>query len=273
MRINNNQEDSLYTVSEDKESDDSSIYELEDEFTDSMNSQNMKRNSESESDLKTEESAEDSENEDEDDIIDLDSEENISQESDDNKKKGYSAMSILFKTLFSPVEGWKTLKRAKLKTEDFASGCFYPMIAIAAVSDVAKLFYEANHSISDWAIDGIITFITFFFGYFTVILASGSVLPKKSRAIMKKEIGKQVVMLAMSSLALFYTAAQLFPMIDTVLVFLPMWTIYILTRSSKILRIPEDVNTSTIGLLCMLIIGSPILWNWILTEIMPLTQL
>lgn len=183
-------------------------------------------------------------------------------------KRKPSAMRLMFRTLLSPVEGWKALKRARLSTDEVASGCFYPMIALSAVAQAAMFFYEANKDVSDWAVAGLVSFITFFFGYFTVLIAGGFILPKKSRAVIKTEIGKQFVMVGMATLAMFYTLVVLFPMLDPVLVFLPLWTIYSISRGVKYLRVPKDAETSTAGLLCMLIIGAPLLWNWIFTELL-----
>lgn len=208
---------------------------------------------------------EDADEEEEDEDMD---EEQLTEESVVSEKKNPSPVRLLFKTMFTPVEGWKALKRARLKTEEFASRCFYPLIALAAISEVSKIFYEANVSVSDWAVDGLITFMTFFFGYFSVLLAGGFMLPPKSRDIIKKDIGKQFVMLAMSSLAIFWIFIQIMPMLEPVLVFLPLWTIYLIYKGVRILRVPEEVENSTTGLLCMLIIGIPVLWNWVLTDIL-----
>lgn len=208
---------------------------------------------------------EDADEEEEDEDMD---EEQLTEESVVSEKKNPSPVRLLFKTMFTPVEGWKALKRARLKTEEFASWCFYPLIALAAISEVSKIFYEANVSVSDWAVDGLITFMTFFFGYFSVLLAGGFMLPPKSRDIIKKDIGKQFVMLAMSSLAIFWIFIQIMPMLEPVLVFLPLWTIYLIYKGVRILRVPEEVENSTTGLLCMLIIGIPVLWNWVLTDIL-----
>lgn len=210
---------------------------------------------------------EDADEEEEEEDEDMD-EEQLTEESVVSEKKNPSPVRLLFKTMFTPVEGWKALKRARLKTEEFASRCFYPLIALAAISEVSKVFYEANVSVSDWAVDGLITFMTFFFGYFTVLLAGGFMLPPKSRDIIKKDIGKQFVMLAMSSLAIFWIFIQIMPMLEPVLVFLPLWTIYLIYKGVRILRVPEEVENSTTGLLCMLIIGIPVLWNWVLTDIL-----
>lgn len=240
----------LYAI----EDDEKPLYEIED---------SLSPRPEAEYCIDDEEEDADEEEEDE----DMD-EEQLTEESVVSEKKNPSPVRLLFKTMFTPVEGWKALKRARLKTEEFASRCFYPLIALAAISEVSKIFYEANVSVSDWAVDGLITFMTFFFGYFSVLLAGGFMLPPKSRDIIKKDIGKQFVMLAMSSLAIFWIFIQIMPMLEPVLVFLPLWTIYLIYKGVRILRVPEEVENSTTGLLCMLIIGIPVLWNWVLTDIL-----
>lgn len=212
------------------------------------------------------------ENDDEDDEDDLDFDLGINSNSEDeDEAKGLSPLRVLFKTMLTPVEGWKALRRAHFSTETFAARCFYPLVAVAALSQSASLFYEANVSLSDWVMKAVVTFVTYFFGYFTILLVGGVVLPKKARPILKKEIGKQFVMLALSTLALFATAINLVPMLDPVLVFLPLWTIYMVMKGVRLMRVPQDCINSTIGFLCMLIIGIPLFWNWIMTELMPLS--
>ena len=154
----------------------------------------------------------------------------------DAAKSRPSPLGILLKTMMTPVEGWKALKRARLSTDAFASGCFYPLVAV------------------------------------TALLAGGLILPRRSRELMHKDIGRQLVMLSMSTLAIFWTLIQIAPMLEPVLVFLPIWTIYLIYKGVRVLRVPEDTATSTTGILCMLVIGCPLLWNWILTEVLfPLT--
>lgn len=190
------------------------------------------------------------------------------EEVDEKTVKKSSPLAILVKTMLTPVEGWKALKRAGFRSEEFASRCFYPLVAFAAVSDVMKVFYEANRTVAEWAVDGLITFITFFFGYFTVLLSGNVLLPKKSREFLKKEVGKQFVMLNLSTLAIFWSLIQLVPMLDPVLVFLPIWTIYLIYKGVRMIRVPSDVENSTTGILCTLIIGVLVLWHWLLTEIL-----
>lgn len=189
------------------------------------------------------------------------------EEGEEEPERKPSPISVLMKIMFSPVEGWKAMKRARFSVEEVSSRCFYPLIALAAVSDVCKMFYEANVTFSDWAVDGLTTFITFFFGYFSVLLLGGLILPKKSREVLRNDVGKQYVMMNMSTLAIFWVLIQLMPMIEPALVFLPLWTIYLVIKGVRILRVPDDVKNSTAGYFCLLIIGLPLLWNWLFSDI------
>lgn len=198
--------------------------------------------------------------------IDEDDDNDGSPDPEPEQPKRLSPLQVLFKTMLTPVEGWKALRRARFKSDEVASRCFYPLIALAAVSDVAAMFYEAHVTFTDWAIDGLITFITFFFGYFTVLLVGGVILPRKSRFIVKEEVGKQLVMISMSTLALFWVFIQLLPMIEPVLVFLPLWTIYLIYKGVRVYRVKDEAVNSTTGLLCMLVIGAPLFWNWLFSE-------
>lgn len=195
-------------------------------------------------------------------------EEDLDDRQQDKKPVIKSPMTVLFKIMFTPVEGWKALKRAKFKTDLVASGCFYPLIALAAICNIAKMFYESDYSFTDWAKEGLTTFITFFFGYFTVILIGGIILPRKSRGLMKEDIGRQLVMFCMSTLALFSAFTEFLPMIEPVLVFLPIWTIYLIFKGVRVIRVPYEVENSTTGYLCLLIILAPLFWNWLFTDIL-----
>ena len=183
------------------------------------------------------------------------------QESKSPKKRDSIAFFFFLKILSTPVEGWKKLRRRAFKNEEVAASCFYPLVALAAFSEVADLFYD-NRTISDWAVYGLVTFLAFFFGYFTILLFCGFMLPKKSRYLFRKDNGMQFVMMALSSLAIFYTLSNVFPMIQEVIYLLPLWTIYIIYKGVRVMRVNQDVINMTTVILCILVLGVPILWGW-----------
>lgn len=242
----------LYSI----EDDESPLYSLEDE-PDKANDDRKPDNEGDDDDPYSEDENEDA--------VDEDEEEESTAQPVPKRPRPVGSM---LRTMFTPVEGWKFLKRARFSTDEFASRCFYPLIALAAISEIANVFYEANFTLADWAVEGLGTFMTFFFGYFTVILLGGIILPRQSRDILRKDIGRQFVMLAMSTLALFWIFINIMPMFEPVLVFLPLWTIYLVYKGVRILRVPKDAENSTTGLLCMLIIGAPLLWDWLLEYVL-----
>lgn len=199
--------------------------------------------------------------------IDVGESENQNSEEIEPSGKKISPLIVLFRIMLTPVEGWKILKRSRFKTDDFAAKCFYPLLACAALSDISGIFYEANFTVTDWVIKGFTTFITFFFAYFTIIFTAGLILPKQSRGLTKTDIGKQFVMIAMSTLTIFWILIQILPMIEPVLVFLPLWTIYLCFKGIRVIRVNKDVENTTTLVLCVLIIGIPLFWNWLIMEI------
>ena len=210
---------------------------------------------------------------DEEPLYDYDEDENEDdddddEDDDDQKEKHPSAFGILIKTLLTPVEGWKALKRAKFTTEHFANHCFIPSVCLATFSQIIKVFYEANLTFTEIFLDSLCTFLVYFFGYFSIIFIGSFALPRLSRPLVRKDIGKQFVMLNLSTLALFSTLIQIVPMLDPVLVFLPIWTIYLIYKGIRVIRVPADVENSTTGILTLLILGLPIFWNWILKELL-----
>lgn len=179
------------------------------------------------------------------------------------------SIALLLKILATPVEGWKALKRGRFKPEAVASACFYPLVAMASLSEFTALFYDVNLTPTSLLVPAIVTFITFFFGYFTVLLCGNILLPSKESQMLQKPFGKEFVMLSISTLALFYIIYRVFPLLGPVLVFLPLWTIYIVFKGVKLFRVDKELEIRVGGTLSFLIIGAPLLWNWLLSEFMP----
>lgn len=247
--------DPLFNLEED---DSDNLYRLPDDFdSDDEEESAHERDEENISHHSLRNNSEDDEEDGEED-----DEENEDEEDEEKEKKG-SPFALMFKILSTPVEGWKELKRRRYTPEQIASGMFFPTIAIAAISEFAAKIYTTV-GLNECLMNALKAFISFFFGYFTVLLISGVILPKASKKAMKESIGRIFVMVNMSTLALFFSTLNLFPMIDAVLVFLPIWTIYLIYKGVRILRVPEGVETRTKILLAFLIIGCPFLWSYLM---------
>lgn len=204
-------------------------------------------------------------------------EDNETEDADEREAwKGDSAVTsrgrgsfagLFIRVLSNPVDGWKALKRSRHSVEKFSMRCFYPLVLLASLSEFATLFYDPDVKPEDLIIPAIITFIVFVFGYFTALICSGLILPKETRQTFHTSFGKEYLMLNIATLALFYSLFNFFPIAGPILVFLPLWTIYIACKGVKLFRIPEEKNACSCVLISFAIIGCPVFWNWVFNDL------
>lgn len=177
-----------------------------------------------------------------------------------------SPFLLLLEILFNPVVGWKSLRRAKITAETMQSECFYPLIAILAVSEFAQLFYSSSVTLSEVLIDAVVSFVSFFAGYYCIMLALELFLPKEAWVRFNTEFGKVFVLIALSTLCLFFIAIELLPILWSLLIFLPLWTVYVICRGVRFFIFPENCKLRSTIILCLLTIGVPSLIDWALKE-------
>ncbi len=180
-----------------------------------------------------------------------------------------SVMKLLFMLLTNPTEGWKAVRREKLSEERAQINCFYPLLAIMAASHFAEFFYSSRVELSEVLISAVTNFVGYFAGFFLIIILLKILLPKDSGKSMDTMFGKVFVIMNLSSLCLFFTSIELFPMLWPVLIFLPLWTVYVICKGTRFFKFPEDKTIYCTTLLCLLIIGVPSVIEWILNEVLP----
>lgn len=185
------------------------------------------------------------------------------------QKENSSPLSLLLKILFNPIEGWKSVRRSGLTVEDAQKQCFYPLISLLAISKFAGFFYNSRVALSDLLVQAVIAFVSFFFGYFCIVLLLKAIMPEATKKTMASEFTKVFVIMSLSSLCLFFTTLDIFPMLWAILIFLPLWTVYAICRGARFFRFPENKSTLCTCILCILIIGMPCLLDWILNRILP----
>lgn len=194
-------------------------------------------------------------------VLDDEPEEEASPE---DVKVSKNLFLLLAKIMSTPVEGWKSFRRLKLKPEAVASGCFYPLAALAAVSKFAGMYYDSSQDVHASVLGAFGIFISFFFGYFTSLLGARLLLPVVVKENLPKEVARGYIMINMSTLAIFMTLYNCLPMLEPIVVFMPLWTIYLIFKGVKILRVPKEKTAVTECILTLCIIGAPLLWNSIL---------
>lgn len=183
--------------------------------------------------------------------------------------KAYSAIGLLFRVLFNPVEGWKVLRRSKISIESLQSGCFYPLLAFLAISKFADFFYSVNVSLSQLVTEAVIAFVSYFFAYFSMPMVVSWCLPKNMSENFEQKFGKEYTLISLSTLALFSITIDILPMLWPLLIFLPIWTLYVMFKGVRFFKFPADKEMRFFIISGVAVIGIPLCIEWLLNAIMP----
>lgn len=156
---------------------------------------------------------------------------------------------MLLRMFVSPVKAWKDLCKYALASEKsaetFASKCFYPLIALATASNFMRMIYDPEIKLNAELVSALVVFLSFFIGYFLVFSVCKLILPEDAKEKIDSNFGRIYIMVGMSTLAIFLTIGEFLPDLDALLVFLPLFTVYISARGAKYLRIKEAGESVT----------------------------
>lgn len=195
--------------------------------------------------------------------------EETSEEDSQEGKRSQSGFLLMFRIMFNPVEGWKRLRRSKITVESLQSGCFYPLLALLALSNFADYIYSVNVELSVVITKAVVAFVSFFFGYFCILMVLTMLLPKEMGEKLNSNYGKEYFIVALSTLAMFSFVTNMLPMIWPILIFLPIWTLYLMFKGIRFFHFPERREVRFFIMASVATIGVPLLIDWILNEIMP----
>ncbi|MCM1319024.1 MAG: YIP1 family protein [Muribaculaceae bacterium] len=172
--------------------------------------------------------------------------------------------------LINPKLGWRKLKKAPCKSDEFARVVFYPLLALLAVCRFADMLYYDNVSIAPLLQKAVASFVAFFGGYYLIGLLARTFLPTKARTKIEDRFGQIYIMAILSSLAVCGILSEVLPWLDMLLIVPPIYCCYILAKGIKCLRIPERENVPVLILMIVLCLGIPIGIYATLTSLMPI---
>lgn len=198
-----------------------------------------------------------------------DEERELSLKAEEKKEKGKSAAGLLFKIMFNPVEGWKSLRRSGKSVEAFQSGIFYPVLALLALSAFADYFYSVNVTLQQVITQAVVAFVAYFFGYFCVMIILSWLLPAEMKKRLEGQFGGLYISVGMTTLALFSIFIELLPMLWPILIFLPIWTLYLMYKGVRFFKFAQNQEMKFYVLAGAAVVGVPILLDWALSSIMP----
>lgn len=187
----------------------------------------------------------------------------------EKEKSSPSRISLLWRVMLGPATGWKDLKRASLKKEAVASVYFYPLCVGAALSQFVDLIYEANQSVLKLIVSALVIFVSYIFSYIVLPILGRPFLCAEANKTLETNFGRNALMVLFSTLALFKVAYNAIPFMEPVLVFLPLWTIYLIHRLVPVMRVPKEKWGTATVILSVLTIGLPMFWQWLFDMLLP----
>lgn len=180
--------------------------------------------------------------------------------------------SAYFRVLLSPVNGLKRLKSSAISPEVMASRVFYPILALVAAASFMDIPYKLDTDVSSILQSAVALFVSFFISYFAIFPIGGAVLGVKASEKISSAYGKLLVLVTLSSLATMYLLFELCPVLEPVLFFAPIYTIYIICRGAKMLRLEDKMLTPTILVISLLEIGLPYLIYWVFKALLQINS-
>lgn len=183
------------------------------------------------------------------------------------RKKTQTPFLLLLNILMTGTAGWKDLRRSRLKPEQTAAGCFYPLLALASVCRFADWFYHPDFNLSETLVTAASVFVSFFFSYFAVQVVCRWLFPMAAKAKTENMYFKLLVQYSLASLALFWIPGEILPIMEPFTVFLPIWTAFIITKGLRFLMIPEQIQNRCMVTIVVTIIVMPYLFMWLCDKI------
>ena len=182
-------------------------------------------------------------------------------------RKRHVPFFLLFRILMTGTAGWKDLRRSRLKPEQTAAGCFYPLIALASVCRFCDWFYLPEFNLSETLVSAASVFVSFFFSYFAVQVVCRWLFPYVAKSKTETPFFKLMIQYSLASLALFWIPAEILPILEPLTVFLPIWTAFIITKSMRFLRLPEKHVNRCVATIVLTVIVMPYLFMWLCDKI------
>ena len=176
---------------------------------------------------------------------------------------------IMFVTMGLPADGWNMLRDKNVSPNQVIPGFFIPLCILAALSNFFTLIYDSQLAYSDLFVNIVITFFSFFLGYYLAILMGRLLLPKADRDFPMTRFGRLMIIVGISTLLLFKILMFALPMFDFIIEFFPIWTVYLLYKGLAKSDLNENKISYSLGVICVVIIASPVLVEWLLSLLTP----
>ena len=188
---------------------------------------------------------------------------------DDNDISKRSAVRLFVNLIINPLRGWKKIKNIAIPAEQTASQLYYPLLAIAAVSCFCQMIWKSDCTISEELQRALVVFMTFFVSYFVILFMGRTLLPRCAREKITEVYGRNYLLNCLSTLVIVVILLEVLPVIGALLVFLPIYTVYLAIRGVRFLRLPDNESTPVKWVMPVMILGVPYVLFRLFTLMLP----
>lgn len=188
---------------------------------------------------------------------------------DDEEEEGQSPgrkgtmWTIVPQIMIMPASGWEKARVKGPSAEIATVRFFLPLCLLSGFSVFLSKLYPGQLSFQGLLVEAVISFFSFFLGFYVALVIAKALLPKDARHFIPTNYGRLLTMTGVSTLAMFHILFEAFPMFDFIWEFLPLWTIFLIFRGTSAKEMHTDQYPLALGVLCVVIICSPILLEWI----------
>lgn len=194
----------------------------------------------------------------------------LEDETDDKGVKRYTMWRLIPLIMTVPSQGW-SLTRHNGPAPDIATLRFLlPVSLISGGAEFLSLLYPGAQPFTSILVAAVITFVSFFIGYYLALVFAKLFIPKEARGFPSTDYGKLLTMAGVGTLAIFHFLFKALPMFDFIIEFFPIWTIFLVFRGMKYADIPPEKWAFSMGVMCVVIICSPVVVEWVLAIIDPI---
>lgn len=173
--------------------------------------------------------------------------------------------SLVVRIMVMPPSGWERTMQYGPQPDVAVWRFLTPICLLSGASAFLSRFYYPDLPSSILMVNAVITFCSMFLGYFLSLVIARLCLPADGRGFMDTPYAKLLCMTGIATLALYKILESAFPMLDVLIAFLPVWTIYLLYEGLKITVVSPRKQTFAVCAVCAAVICSPVLLEWIFT--------
>lgn len=189
---------------------------------------------------------------------------NLEQDDNDDVRSG-TMWTIVPQIMTMPASGWERLKKAGPSPEIATFRFLVPICILAGASDFFALLYPGQYGFTGLLVNSVVSFCSFFIGFYLALVLAKIFLPSEAKEFLSSSYGKLLTMTGVGTLAFFRILMQGLPMLDFILEFLPLWTIFLIYKGMKLSDIPSEKAAYSMGVMCVTVICGPVLTEWALS--------